>query len=253
MDLGLKNKTALVLASSKGLGKATAKSLVREGANVVICGRDQNTLQKSIAEIHKEGGGEVRAFRTDLTDEEGRESLVEFTRSSFGPIDILVTNSGGPPAGTFENFSTAQWKDYFELLFIPVVHLIELLTEDLKNSTSGRILMITSVTLKQPVDNLITSNAVRTSLLGLMKSLSNELGPHGVTVNSLLPGFTLTDRLKNLIDQNPNINDVKDTIPLRRFANPDEFGDTAAFMVSERASYINGVALPVDGGWIKGL
>jgi len=191
-------------------------------------------------------------IRDSLNDENDRARLVSAARERFGAIDILVTNSGGPSAGVFEDFKSDDWRSFFELLFIGSADVIKQVVPDMKAKNAGRILMISSVTLKQPVDNLIASNSVRTALLGLMKSLANELGPDGITVNTLMPGFTLTDRLQNLIKQNTDVNKVTNTIPLRRFGKPEEFGETAAFLCSERASYISGAAIPVDGGWVKG-
>jgi len=252
MDLGIKGKTALVLASSKGLGRATAIALASEGANVVVTGRHQSALEEVEQIIENETNGSVLSVVGDLTSEKDRKDLVSKARAHFGAIDILVTNTGGPSAGTFEQFQSDDWRSFFELLFVSVSDIIQQVIPDMKAKKGGRILMISSVTLKQPVDNLIASNAVRTSILGLMKSLANELGPHGVTVNTLMPGFTLTNRLRNLIDQNQDVNKVTDTIPLRRFGQPEEFGEAAAFLCSERASYISGAAIPVDGGWVKG-
>jgi len=251
MDLGISGKHALVLASSKGLGRATAIALAKEGANVTICGRDETALQ-SVKDAIKPLSGSVYAVVTDLNNAPDRTNLVTAARDRFGAIDILVTNSGGPSAGVFEDFESDDWRSFFELLFVGTADIIKQVAPDMKAKQSGRILMISSVTLKQPVDNLIASNAVRTALLGLMKSLCNEYGPNGITVNTLMPGFTLTDRLQNLIDQNAEVNKVTDSIPMRRFGQPEEFGETAAFLCSERASYISGAAIPIDGGWVKG-
>lgn len=252
MNLGLEGKTALVLASSKGLGRATAIALAQEGSNVIVTGRDVDALNEVEQIIENETSGSVLTVVGDLTNENDRKTLVQSARERFGAIDILVTNTGGPAAGTFEQFQSDDWRSFFELLFVSVTDIINQVLPDMKAKKAGRILMISSVTLKQPVDNLIASNAVRTSILGLMKSLANELGRHGITVNTLMPGFTLTNRLKNLINQNKDVNNVKSTIPLRRFGAPEEFGETAAFFCSERASYITGAAIPVDGGWVKG-
>ncbi|GHN01869.1 3-oxoacyl-ACP reductase [Cytophagales bacterium WSM2-2] len=252
MDLGLKNKVALVLASSKGLGKAVALELAREGAKVIICGTDTTALKNTEAEIQAIAVGNVHSAVCDITDESQRKKLVEQSEKAFGGVDILVTNTGGPAAGTFEQFKLDDWKHFYNLMFLSAVDIIQQVLPGMKKKGFGRILTITSITLRQPVDNLISSNAVRTSLLGLTKSLSNELGPFGITVNSLLPGYTTTDRLENLIQKNPKVNEVKETIPLRRFGTPEEFAAAAAFLVSERASYITGQALAVDGGWIKG-
>ena len=252
MDLGIKNKVALVLASSKGLGKAVAIELAKEGAKVIICGTDAKVLAATEAEIKTISPGNVAAFVCDITDEKQRKTLVEQSVKAFGNIEILVTNTGGPAAGPFEQFKLEDWKHLYNLLFLSAVDIIQQVLPGMKQKGFGRILTITSVAVKQPADNLISSNAVRTSLLGLVKSLSNEVAAYGITVNNLLPGYTNTNRLAHLVEKNPEVNKVKDTIPMKRFGNPEEFAAAAAFLVSERASYITGQSLAVDGGWIKG-
>ncbi|MEO8793987.1 MAG: SDR family oxidoreductase [Daejeonella sp.] len=252
MDLGIQDKVALILASSKGLGKAVAIELAKEGAKVIICGTDSIALEATKREINSISPNKVISFICDLTDEKQRRNLVDESVKSFGTIDILVTNTGGPAAGPFEQFNLDDWKNIYNLLFLSAVDIIQQVLPGMKEKRYGRILTVTSVAVKQPADNLISSNAVRTSLLGLVKSLSNEVATYGITVNNLMPGYTNTDRLKNLVDKNPKVNEVKDTIPMKRFGNPEEFAAAAAFLVSERASYITGQSLAVDGGWIKG-
>ena len=252
MDLGIQNKVALILASSKGLGKAVAIELAKEGAKVIICGTDAAALATTKAEIEAIAPNNVASFVCDITDEAQRKNLVEQSVKAFGNIEILVTNTGGHAAGAFEQFNLDDWKQLYNLLFLSAVDIIKQVLPGMKEKGFGRILTITSVAVKQPADNLISSNAVRTSLLGLVKSLSNEVAIHGITVNNLLPGYTHTNRLENLIEKNPKVNEVKDTIPMKRFGTPEEFAAAAAFLVSERASYITGQSLAVDGGWIKG-
>lgn len=252
MDLGLKNRVALVLASSKGLGKAVAIELAKEGAKVIICGTDAAALEASKADIEAIAPNNVASFVCDITDEAQRKNLVEQSVKAFGNIEILVTNTGGPAAGAFEQFNLDDWKQLYNLLFLSAVDIIKQVLPSMKEKGFGRILTITSVAVKQPADNLISSNAVRTSLLGLVKSLSNEVATYGITVNNLMPGYTSTNRLAGLIEKNPKVNEVKDTIPMKRFGKPEEFAAAAAFLVSERASYITGQSLAVDGGWIKG-
>lgn len=252
MDLGIQNKVALVLASSKGLGKAVALELLKEGAKVIICGTDAEALAETKAEFEKTSPGKVAAFVCDITDERARKKLVTDAVKVFGEMNILVTNTGGPAAGSFENFSLQQWKDIYNLLFLSAVDIIQQVLPAMKKNRFGRILTITSITVKQPVDNLISSNSVRTSLLGLVKSLSNEVAQYGITVNNLMPGYTSTNRLKDLIEKNPAIKNLEDSIPMKRFGTPSEFAAAATFLVSERASYITGQSLAVDGGWIKG-
>ncbi|MDQ6762687.1 MAG: SDR family oxidoreductase [Bacteroidota bacterium] len=252
MDLGIQNRVALVLASSKGLGKAVAIELAKEGAKVIICGTDAVALEATEAEIKTIAPNNVVSFLCDLTDENQRKNLVEQSVKAFGNIEILVTNSGGPAAGPFEQFNIDDWKHIYNLLFLSAVDIIQQVLPAMKENRFGRILAITSITVKQPADNLVSSNAVRTSLLGLVKSLSNEVALYGITVNNLMPGYTNTNRLKDLVEKNPKVNEVKETIPMKRFGTTTEFAAAAAFLVSERASYITGQSLAVDGGWIKG-
>ena len=252
MDLGIQNRVALILASSKGLGKAVAIELAKEGARVIICGTDAVALAATEAEIQSISPNNVVSFVCDLTDESQRKNLVHQSVKAFGNIEILVTNAGGPPAGPFEQFNIEDWKHIYNLLFLSAVDIIQQVLPGMKEKGFGRILTITSITVKQPADNLISSNAVRTSLLGLVKSLSNEAALNGITVNNLMPGYTNTNRLKHLVENNPKVNEVKEAIPMKRFGTTSEFAAAAAFLVSERASYITGQSLAVDGGWIKG-
>lgn len=252
MDLGIQNKVALVLASSKGLGKAVAMELAKEGAKVIICGTDEKALAATEAEIRSVSPNNVKSVVCDITDEKQRKNLVEESVKAFGNIEILVTNTGGPPAGTFEQFNLDDWKHFYNLMFLSAVDIIQQVLPCMKEKGFGRILTITSITVKQPADNLISSNAVRTSLVGLVKSLSNEVASYGITVNNLMPGYTNTSRLLQLVEKNPKVSEVKETIPMKRFGTPEEFAAAAAFLVSERASYITGQSLAVDGGWIKG-
>ena len=252
MDLGIQNRVALVLASSKGLGKAVAIELVKEGAKVIICGTDATALAATKAEMQAIAPNNVLALICDITDESQRKILVQQSVKAFGNIEILVTNTGGPAAGAFEQFNLADWKHIYNLLFLSAVDIIQQVLPGMKQNGFGRILTITSVAVKQPADNLISSNAVRTSLLGLVKSLSNEVAVYGITVNNIMPGYTSTNRLETLIEKNPKVNEVKETIPMKRFGSTEEFAAAAVFLVSARASYITGQSLAVDGGWIKG-
>ena len=188
MDLGIKNKVALVLASSKGLGKAVALELATEGAKVIICGTDAAALAITEQEINAIAANKVLAVICDIMDEAQRKNLVDESVKSFGAIEILITNTGGPAAGPFEQFKLDDWKHLYNLLFLSAVDIIQQVLPGMKQKGWGRILTITSVAVKQPADNLISSNAVRTSLLGLVKSLSNEVAAFGITVNNILPG-----------------------------------------------------------------
>jgi 3-oxoacyl-[acyl-carrier protein] reductase len=252
MDLGLKGKNAIVLASSKGLGKSVALELAREGANVAICGRDKNTLEATKKELEKFASGRIISGTCNIMDAEDRKRFFEKVNAAFGVIDILVTNTGGPDAGSFGDFGLEDWKRFYESMFLSAVDFIQMVLPGMKDKGFGRILTITSVSVKQPVDNLISSNAVRTALLGLVKSLSNELAPLGITVNNIMPGYTMTDRLTQLLDGNPNVDKLKESVPMKRFGKVEEFAAAAVFLLSERASYITGQSLAVDGGLIKG-
>jgi len=251
MDLGLKGKIALVMGSSMGLGKAVAMELAGEGANLVICGRNETALEATKSEIELMGAGKVIAVVCDFKRHEQRKMLFDKAIEVFGQIDILVTNTGGPASGSFEEFDLEDWRDIYELLFIPVVDMIGHALPGMKERGFGRILSISSVAVKQPFDGLISSNAVRTSILGLIKSLSNEVAPYQVTVNNLMPGYTKTKRIKDLIDNAPASAQLFDLIPMGRYGEVREFAAAAAFLVSERASYITGQSLAVDGGYMK--
>jgi len=253
MDLGLRNKIAFVAASSQGLGKAVAIELAKEGSNLVICGRNQKQLDKTKTEIEKVSQVNVLAIAGDLSIEKDRTNLLKSALKHYGKIDILVTNTGGPPSGKFEDVSQDDWNKTYELLLGSAVSLIRGVLPEMKKQGWGRIIAITSQAVKQPVENLILSNSVRVSVVGLTKTLANELGKYNITVNNIMPGYTKTNRLLSLIKNNPSIESATNDIPLKRFGTPEEFAAAAAFLASERASYITGVSLAVDGGWIKSI
>jgi len=253
MDLGLRNKVVLVAASSQGLGKAVAIEMAKEGANVAICGRDTKRLEAAKLEIDAHGSGEVFSVAGDLSNVTDRTSILNKVLKCFGKVDVLVTNTGGPPSGKFEDLSEDDWNNSYQLLLGSAVALIKGVIPGMKAQGWGRIITITSISVKQPVENLILSNSVRASVVGLMKSLASELGDYNITVNNIMPGYTQTNRLLSLIETNPSINSVTDEIPLKRFGTPEEFAAAVTFMASERASYITGTSLAVDGGWIKNI
>lgn len=253
MELGLKNKVAFVAASSQGLGKSAAFELAQEGAKLIICGRNKLNLEKTKQEIEKQTNGEVLALAGDLSIPAEREQIIKSALQAYGIINILVTNSGGPPAGRFEEFKQENWDNAYKDLFASVVGLVNGFLPGMKQQRWGRIITITSIAVKQPVNNLVLSNSVRAAVVGLMKTLSNELAVYNITVNNIMPGYTETERLKELIENNPSFATTKSEIPLGRFGKPEEFAAAVAFLASERASYITGVSLAVDGGWIKGM
>jgi 3-oxoacyl-[acyl-carrier protein] reductase len=253
MDLGLKNKIAFVTASSQGLGKSVALELAKEGAHLAICGRNQQQLINAKKEIDKAGEGKIIALKGDLSNTIDRERMISEVIQQYKKVDILVTNTGGPPAGKFEDFDQEDWDNGYELLLGSVVSLIRGVLPGMKEQGWGRIITITSQAVKQPVENLILSNSIRASVVGLMKTLATELGHHNITVNNVMPGYTKTNRLKKLIENNPSFLSAIDEIPLKRFGNPEEFAAAVTFLASERASFITGVSLAVDGGWVKNI
>jgi 3-oxoacyl-[acyl-carrier protein] reductase len=253
MDLGIKNKTAFVAASSEGLGKSVALELAREGVKVIICGRNKEKLDQAKKEIEKYTNQEVLAIAGDLSDTKERERIIRQTLQVHNKVDILVTNSGGPRAGKFEDFKEEDWDNTYHMLLSSAVGLINGFLPGMKAQGWGRIISITSMAVKQPINTLILSNAVRASVVGLIKTLANELGTHNITVNNVMPGYTVTARLGKLIKDNPSFTPAKAEIPLGRFGKPEEFAAAVAFLASERASYISGVSLAVDGGWTKAI
>jgi 3-oxoacyl-[acyl-carrier protein] reductase len=253
MDLGIRGKAALVCGASKGLGKAVAEELCREGVRVVICARSAGDLENAARDLRERTGGEVHTVVADVSTREGCATAVSAALQALQQIDILVTNSGGPPPGAFEAHDAATWDATYHQLLVSAVELVRGVLPGMKQRRWGRIIAITSQAVKQPLDGLILSNSVRASVVGLMRSLANELGPFGITVNNVMPGYTRTERLEKLAAANPKFGDVLGEIPLRRLAEPHEFAAAVAFLASERAAYITGASIPVDGGWIKSL
>jgi 3-oxoacyl-[acyl-carrier protein] reductase len=246
MDLGLKSRTALVTGASSGLGLATAESLAGEGANVTMFARRRDLLEREADRIG------ALAVRGDVTNPRHLEGAVKRTVEAFGGIDILVWNSGGPPPGGALDVTPAAIEETVELLLIPAVRLVELCVPYLEQSTAGRILLFTSIAVKEPVDNLALTNAVRPGVTGWAKSLSRQLGPRGITVNCVAPGRIETARLEELYPEGPTEADLK-AIPLGRWGRPQEFGDVVCFLASDRARYVTGTTIVVDGGAARGL
>lgn len=253
MDLGLRNKVAFIAASSEGLGKAVAVELAKEGASVIICGRRSETLEKTKTEIQSISTGKVLSITGDLTTAAGRTLIIQTALTEYENIDILVTNTGGPPTGKFEDLRQEQWDKAYQQLLASSIELVRGFLPGMKKKNWGRIISITSMAVKQPVENLILSNSIRVSVVGLMKTLANELGPYNITVNNVMPGYTQTERLTKLIENNPSFASAKNEIPLGRYGKPEEFAAAVTFLASERASYITGISLAVDGGWIKSI
>ena len=262
MDLGLKNKVALVAAGSRGLGRAVAEELAAEGASLLLCARDAQTLAETAASIAESSGAHVLAVPADVTVIDDIKRLVEAGIERFGQIDILVTNAGGPPAGTFDKLTREQWDEAIKLTLLSAVELARQVLPGMKERRWGRIINITSIAVKQPVDGLLLSNSLRAGLTGFARTLANEVAPDGITVNNVLPGYTRTERLEHLVEfmaekQGISVEDFRGTwekeIPMGRLGDPRELAATIAFLASERASYITGTSIQVDGGWIRSL
>lgn len=241
MDLGLKDRRALVTAASRGLGRACAEALVAEGAKVFISSRDAAAIEKAGKAIEAAGWAAA-----DVSTPGEPEGLVEQARTALGGLDILVVNAGGPPPGTFQSTPLENWEAAFHLTLMSAVRLVKAAVSDLKQSSQGRIIFITSITVRQPIANLILSNSVRAGVAGLAKTLSRELAPDGVTVNCLGPDGILTDRIRELKLSAANS-------PMGRFGDPSEFGAACAFLCSKQAGYITGQTLGVDGGSLLGV
>jgi len=262
LDLQLKGKIALIAASSKGLGFALALQLAYEGASLVINSRHLDDATDAAGRIHQATGEKVIGLEANVTDHEAADRLVQETVDRFGGLDILVTNAGGPPSGSFESFDDDTWQRAIESSLLSHVRLIRTALPYLRKSTTASVLTITSYSVKQPIPNLVLSNSIRSATANLTKSLAAELGTEGIRFNSILPGWTATERVDVIMKHRAEVSgttveeeiqkQARD-IPLGRLAKPEEFARVAAFLVSPAASYINGVMLAVDGGTIKGV
>lgn len=246
MDFGLQGRTAIVTGASSGIGLATAEALAGEGANVTMFARRRELLRREADRIG------ALAVRGDVRSPRDLETVVERTLEAFGGIDILVWNGGGPPPATALELTPQALEEAVDLLLLPAVRLVNLCLPHLLESPAGRILLFTSIAVKEPVDHLALTNAVRPGLTGWAKSLSRELGPRGITVNCLAPGRIETARLAQLYPDGPSEADLE-AIPLGRWGTPQEFGDVACFLASDRARYVSGTTLLVDGGLAQGL
>jgi 3-oxoacyl-[acyl-carrier protein] reductase len=262
MDLGLKNRVALVAASSQGIGRATAEAFAAEGCRVAMCARNPQTLQAAAEKIRKQYNAEVLAQAFDVTDAAAVKSFVAAVADKFGSVDICVTNAGGPPAKGFLAATVEEWQRALELNFLSTVYFAREVIPHMQRKHWGRILTITSITTKQPVADLVLSNAVRAAVVGLVKSLANEFGKDGILVNNVGPGFTATDRLKELAKVRASTSGKTEQqifegwatdAPLQRLGEPREVAETIVWLASERASYITGQTVLVDGGLYKGL
>ncbi len=260
MDLGLQGAKVFVAASRSGLGAATARRFSLEGAIVAINGRDSQTVSQTAQSIQQETGNRAIAIVGDVSKREDAYRIVEQAASELGGLDILVTNSGGPPAGIFADLNMEDWDAAYHLLLGSTIQMIKTGLPYLQRSEKAAILTITSVTVKQPVGNLLLSNVMRAGIASLVKSLANELGPQGIRVNSILPGWTATDRVEHLLQARAKVNNTTPeeerderiaNIPLRRIGSPEEFGNVAAFLCSPASGFIHGAMIPIEGGEIK--
>ena len=262
MDLGLRDRVAIVTGSSQGIGEAIAYGLAREGAKVTICARNEDRLREAARQIESSTRAEVLPVRADLREKADIESVVKETVERFGRVDILANNAGGPPPMLFLETSEEDWREAVDLLLMSVIYCCRQVTPYMIKQKRGRIINMTSFAAKQPADRLVLSNAVRSGILGLNKTLSNELAEYGILVNAVCPGWTLTGRVEELAKSRAEkngktydgvIGEWTSAIPLRRLAKPEEIANLVVFLASERASYITGAVIQVDGGLIESL
>ena len=262
MDLGLGGKVALVAAGSKGMGKACAMGLAAEGARVAICARTEADLAAATEEIRQKTDAQLLTVPADLTRLEDIRRVVRATGDAFGGVDIVVNNAGGPPPGAFDQMTDTQWQSAFELTLLSTVRLIREVLPHMRARRWGRILNIQSSAVKEPIRGLILSNGIRPGVVGLAKTLAAELGKDNITINTICPGRILTGRLLSLMEVRAReagkalddyLPEATDDIPLGRFGSPEEFASMVVFLASERASYVTGVTVQVDGGLIRGL
>jgi len=261
MELQLSGKTAVIAASSQGLGKAIAEGLLREGANVVVSGREEGKLKDVVAELQQIGSGKVVFQRTDITNTEDIKQLIQTAVDQFGGVDILVNNAGGPPAGSFETITDEQWQTAFELNLLSYIRLIRESLPFLKEH-GGKIINIASSSIKEPIPGLLLSNTFRTGIVGLTKTLAQELAQYGILINTVAPGRIATDRVRHLDEVNAEKMQisreeveerVKGTIPLGRYGKPEEFAKVVVFLASDANSYMTGSSFLVDGGMVKSI
>ncbi len=259
MNLNLNNKNAIVCASSQGLGKAAALDLAEEGVNLAICSRDQDKINKVKEEIHQKINSEIKviALQVDLDSPDEIQAFYKQVENDLGSVDILVNNNGGPPPSTFEQLSDEDWQKAFNSTMMSCLRLSKLVMPNMKKNGWGRIINISSVSVKTPVNGLFLSNSLRMGVLGWAKALSNELAPHGITVNTVCPGYTRTERVEAILETQSNSSGLKkeeieksiaENIPMKRVGEAEDLAGLITFLASEKADYMTGLAIQVDGG-----
>ncbi len=262
MDLGIKDRVAVVAASSRGLGRAVAEALASEGVRLALCSRKQETLCATAKSIEERWGVPVFHQALDVTQAEGVKNFIRATIERFGRVDIGVANAGGPPSKPFSETTLEDWRNAFELNFMSTLYLLRELLPHMQKQKWGRIVTITSITVKQPTEGLILSNAIRAAVVGLMKSLANEYAGDNILFNNVCPGFTATDRLIDVAAAQASAQGVTPdeivgrwtrNIPMGRLGRPEEFASVVAFLCSEKAAYVTGTSTAIDGGAVKGI
>jgi 3-oxoacyl-[acyl-carrier protein] reductase len=262
MDFGIRGKVALVAASSRGLGRASAAALAAEGAELVLCARGEEALRATAADIRRASGVRVVDVVADVATQAGITAVLSAAQREFGRVDILVTNGGGPPAGPFETHAPEAWDAAVRTNLTSVVELVRGVLPGMRERRWGRIVNVTSIAVKQPIDNLILSNSVRAAVTGFARTLANEVASLGITVNNVMPGYTRTARVEELATRTATLKGTtpdaafaawEREIPMGRLGDPSEFGAMVAFLCSAHASYTTGASIPVDGGWIRSL
>lgn len=260
MEFELKAKVAVVFAASKGLGKATATAFAEEGCKVAICSRNEEAVIACASEISSDTGSEVWGVAVDLEDSDQIDQFLKSVYEKWGRIDILVTNGGGPPVKTFAETTAEEWEKYFRIIFMSVVTAIRRVSQYMKDQRSGRIINITSISVKEPVNRLVYSNALRLAVVGLAKTVATELGPLGITVHNVAPGYHRTDGLERIVRKRMEDGEQRDAIyrewengiPLRRIGDPEDLAALIVFLASGRAAYMTGTTIQVDGGKYSG-